>query len=532
VRKITGIENRTVSFATGLAYQIADGTPAMIIDDLVIDPEWFGAVPNGVTDSTTAIQAAVNASSGGTLRFRSGTYIVSTAISLPSAITVDGYYATLKVADGSVINLFSAVSKSGVFIRNLVLDGNKAAIAGDSSGIVLVSCSDVVIENCNVHDFTNVGIVAATALTRARITGCSVIDCGEAGASSKHGIFLYGAITDAIIDGNYVEGASEEGILVSSNGVADVARVNILNNVVKDCGGIGIYLAGDAAHYATNCVMVGNTGTGCVDQVELAYGDGCTVSGNVGNDGTVDGVALQFCKDCTVTGNTANDNGVRGINIQDSTRITVTGNTAFSNNNDNIAGIPGISLYGATYCTVVGNTASETGGGHQKYGIAEATAVGAPNYNLIEGNRCDGNETSAYLIAGANSHLVDFTDGGFEEGSIAYEATSTIVGWSAYTGKQISYKKIGRMVWVWYAIAGTSDNVATSFTLPYAAAAIPGYIAWKHRSRDNGVPLVGGNAILNGGSSTVNCYTTDASAGWTAAGDKVIAGQVVYMATS
>lgn len=48
-----------------------------------------------------------------------------------------------------------------------------------------------------------------------------------------------------------------------------------------------------------------------------------------------------------------------------------------------------------------------------------------------------------------------------------YSNSSTIVGFSSFTRKQIFYKKIGKLVTVWFNLYGTADGVLVSFTLPY-----------------------------------------------------------------
>ena len=49
-----------------------------------------------------------------------------------------------------------------------------------------------------------------------------------------------------------------------------------------------------------------------------------------------------------------------------------------------------------------------------------------------------------------------------------YSATSTIVGWTSYTTKEIWYKKIGKIVFVTFHIAGTSDDTVANFTVPFS----------------------------------------------------------------
>lgn len=51
---------------------------------------------------------------------------------------------------------------------------------------------------------------------------------------------------------------------------------------------------------------------------------------------------------------------------------------------------------------------------------------------------------------------------------VDYSATSTVTGWSSFTTKQIFYLKIGKLVWVEFNLAGTSNDTVAQFTLPYS----------------------------------------------------------------
>jgi hypothetical protein len=140
VRKITGIENRTASFATGLVYQIADGTPAIISDDIVLSVLLFGAYGDGThaTETTAAIQSAVDAlialGSGGTVYFPAGIYAVN------SQIEVDGHNIHLAGQDwggGSGSELHGSI---------ILVGGD---IAGD---IIVFGSSTTTYGGCGIRD--------------------------------------------------------------------------------------------------------------------------------------------------------------------------------------------------------------------------------------------------------------------------------------------------------------------------------------------------------------------------------------------
>ena len=107
-----------------------------------------------------------------------------------------------------------------------------------------------------------------------------------------------------------------------------------------------------------------------------------------------------------------------------------------------------------------------------------------------------------------------------------YSGTSTIVGWASYTVKQIFYKKIGKLVFVQYYLAGTSDDTVSTFTVPYAGTATM-FVYANSLATDNGT-----NAdtayILLPSTSTVAGYPDKDGGAWTNTGDKKLWGQFWY----
>ena len=111
-----------------------------------------------------------------------------------------------------------------------------------------------------------------------------------------------------------------------------------------------------------------------------------------------------------------------------------------------------------------------------------------------------------------------------------YSGTSTIVGWTSYTEKIIEYKKIGKLVFCNFRIAGESDNVAASFTLPFNEGMAGPPIFWC-RSVDDGNAAVAAFGQITGSSpAVITLYSTAASGAWTASGSKSVYGQFWYEA--
>lgn len=105
---------------------------------------------------------------------------------------------------------------------------------------------------------------------------------------------------------------------------------------------------------------------------------------------------------------------------------------------------------------------------------------------------------------------------------VDYSATSTIVGWSSFTTKQIRYRIIGKQMFVVYKIFGTSNSTATTFTLPNNCINIGAFNA--NYGVDNGAikNFTYSEAIV--GSNNIFFWQTG-SYTWTASGVKQIIGQ-------
>ena len=163
----------------------------------------FGADPSGVTDSTTAIQNAVN-SSKGMVHFPQGSYLISTPIQLPAGIIVYGdsagqfnsigttitnnqvgggcFWMTTNTSsaqvDGATISNFNLFADYPIMLNNpttFIADGGsspepyytkpkidncyiQARVSGTGTGISFSKCFDFEIFRCLVQNF-NIGIL-------------------------------------------------------------------------------------------------------------------------------------------------------------------------------------------------------------------------------------------------------------------------------------------------------------------------------------------------------------------------------------
>jgi hypothetical protein len=107
---------------------------------------------------------------------------------------------------------------------------------------------------------------------------------------------------------------------------------------------------------------------------------------------------------------------------------------------------------------------------------------------------------------------------------IDYSSTSTVVGWSSLPTKIIKYRIIGKQVFVIFSLDGTSNNTATTFTLPNNA--LTGN-ELAGRFVNNGA-LTAGYTRISSASNVITFLSLISSATWTASGNKVVSGQFFY----
>lgn len=108
---------------------------------------------------------------------------------------------------------------------------------------------------------------------------------------------------------------------------------------------------------------------------------------------------------------------------------------------------------------------------------------------------------------------------------VDYSATSTIVGWSSFTTKQILYQVRYKSILVSFYLQGTSNSTSTTFTLPTAMSAVE--FMEMCRNNDNGVSG-SGRYFISASGSTVTFNQAVGGGSWTASGTKSIMGFFIY----
>jgi len=111
---------------------------------------------------------------------------------------------------------------------------------------------------------------------------------------------------------------------------------------------------------------------------------------------------------------------------------------------------------------------------------------------------------------------------------IEYSDTSTITGWSAYTVKEIYYKRVGLLCNVLFHISGTSDAVGAYFTIPFTVTNDPSTANIGHNAipiADNGAAAIG-FCYGNRNTTTIYCSPDADGSNWTNSGTKTVKGGI------
>jgi parallel beta-helix repeat protein len=391
--------------------------------------KYLGALGNGSTDDTVAVQAAINAYAGKGLRFPAGTYIVS-ALTIPSpGITMFGDGgAVIKQKASTASSLFTC-SVHGVTVRasGLTFDGNYSAQADDadpslsyhtfeirSHGSSASAPANWSFDNCQFINgrYADIYWIKNDVDSLADTGWLSVSNCQFLGGSegiattrNNKSIHCIGGI-NARVENNLFD-LQRTPTVVGRSGVvlsryttppSAAGKVSVIGNEFRNMGRCSSDVFGsiDLYSFSAEAIITGN-------RVMQPYGRGiniksdqkdCVISGNVvvGLNTTATGT---FC-DAQIVVN------------QSVTASTTNGNWAIANNvlRDNPKAVPAMTVcFGpetgtgnATNCVISGNVIENSADD----GIYLKDAKGV----TVANNRIRAGTTAIYFSEAAGSIVV------------------------------------------------------------------------------------------------------------------------------
>lgn len=369
---------------TKVSYSMITGAPANVID--------FGADPSGVSDSTSAIQDAIDSLTSGVVLFPPGTYIVSAKLVLKSNVSLSGNNATITYTvpyeDDQGFLTDNNVAIENVTVSGLVFDGNgtwtstpfanpygggnSVGFTNGQRGIRLdnASTKNIVVKN-NVFTGLEQGFYSG-ACTNVIITDNIFETIGTAAINTS---CQFSTIANNVIRGVLGNQTNAGVTSIAASQFADgiyfygAKNVSVTGNIIENCIRIGVVLEGDGVTLCSNISISGNSlknfnscrGTEFNAAIWSEGGKTdytCSATGNV-------------CDNTSAVAGTNNSYGILG------TRLTMTGNTitafdlgitskelrAFSNTIQN-CGQSGIQLGGqlaGQTSALIGNHISNNG---------------------------------------------------------------------------------------------------------------------------------------------------------------------------
>lgn len=381
----------------------------------------FGAVGDGVTNDTAAVQLAIN-SNAKAVYFPNGTYLCS-QITLVSGQTLygDGPTSIIKYNSGAALlyglSASSATYLEDVQIRNLQLLG----VGAFSEFIHLINVNgvrDFVVENCQLIGFQGDGIYlgANTDNTRhnvnVRISGCLFDGVNK---DNRNGVSVIDG-TNVRIEGNTFQNISRSTmpgpVDIEPNDVANVLLdISVVGNTFRNSDGangmVSVVIASTLTTAPSGFVIANNTMAGSTQYAvnlrifnDYATPQNIVISNNTSTcpgflrcypfvrGMTVSGNAVTFTTketligfvagddqyDVSITGNTfVGNNTRRAMTIRDGSRVAVV-NNVFTNCLD-YGVLTGDTSAALSYVSFIGNVFNNITGAAQSVGTTAAASI-------------------------------------------------------------------------------------------------------------------------------------------------------------
>lgn len=389
--------------------------------------EGYGAVGDNVTDSRTAMDAAILAcanAGGGTVYLPpGGQFVVSGALTPRSNVRVYGPGAELRSStSGNVFyardTAFKDFALDGITFRGPVTtfptvptrvttggQDNIFAVPGATSGPGTVSAfgasgdtdpdtpggarlENITINNCKFRNLAGLPLLLKGVRGVLRVTDC------EFSYNMDVGFVAY---EEAILSNNHVYGSRDNGFSLSRGGT----KITATGNTIENCAYFGIFIAGFSGQEGPdNGSVIGNTiiGNGKAAVYLDEASKYVTVSGNTLDGkyfrGPVDQPTDSSCVGVFIGGypssnRTAPTDLARGINVN--------GNTIrrFAR--------AGLYVTGAKDCILEGNLLLDNGTQFMADGV---TAISAADQTQNVAILIDNATTSTHIMVGVN-HCVD-----------------------------------------------------------------------------------------------------------------------------
>ncbi|WP_349617118.1 glycosyl hydrolase family 28-related protein [Azotobacter salinestris] len=396
----------------------------------------FGALGDGVSDDTAAIQAAIDAAhaaGGGTVYLPAGEYRVSGgeepsdgALTIKSNVYLVGAgmgETVIKMVDGWEQNVTGMVRSaygeetSNFGMSDLTLDGNRdnvsAKVDGWFNGYIPDQDGadrDVTLERVEIREMSGYGF-------------------------DPHEQTINLTIRDSVSHDNGLDGFVAD---YQINGVFE-------NNVAYNNDRHGFNIVSSTHDFTlTNNVAYGNGGAGVVVQrgsYDVPHPYNILIDGGAYYDNGLEGVQIKMSHDVTLQNAEVYGNGTYGVRVYGAQDVDILDNRIHDNaqggaypevllqSYNDTAGVSG-NYYTTTGTWIAGNVIS--GSANSTYGVQERND--GTDYSSLNANTISGGQIAPVRLYGANSTVSGSSSGQTPEGTdgndvlIGTDAGETLIG--------------------------------------------------------------------------------------------------------
>jgi hypothetical protein len=307
---------------TKVTYAMIEGASVNVFD--------YGAVGDGTTDDSAAIQAATTAAAAinAAVVFSGGTYKLQSFISLPSN--------TYWIGQGNAKIFLSPTMTTGT------------SFGGAARAIYGRIASNIKLENIEFYS-TNVGVTKVISIAFDQVTGLQIKNCvfrdfGDA-VYAAQGVVIFDS-SEIIITDSVFDSCTSDGAALSN----DCFNFRVYDNQFTNNGdwGFAVTINCNDGVIANNLILNNtSTGTGSDRCQNIAF-----IGNNIQNN--EHGIRVtEFATDAfenkniVITGNNIINSDVAGISIEKTVatgNVSITGNTINGSNNHGIRVVDGVNV--------------------------------------------------------------------------------------------------------------------------------------------------------------------------------------------